>query len=49
MHRLLRDPVEARALGEGARRYARERFAIERFVRDWEQALADVTGWSAAA
>lgn len=49
MHRLLRDPAEARMLGEGARRYACERFAIDRFVRDWERTLADVTGTSAAA
>jgi hypothetical protein len=49
MRRLLRDPEEARRLGEGARRYAMERFAIHRFVRDWNAALRDVTGLGAPA
>ncbi|QDV36266.1 Glycosyl transferases group 1 [Tautonia plasticadhaerens] len=44
MRRLLDDPDEARRLGEGARRTARERFGIDRFARDWERAFADVTG-----
>jgi hypothetical protein len=44
MRGLLDDPGEARRLGEGARRYARERFGIERFARDWERAFADVAG-----
>ncbi|HZW32516.1 MAG TPA: glycosyltransferase [Isosphaeraceae bacterium] len=44
MRRLLEDPAEARRLGEGARRRARERFAIERFARDWEDTFALVTG-----
>jgi hypothetical protein len=44
MRRLLADPAEARRLGEGARRYALERFHIRRFARDWEQAFADVVG-----
>ena len=44
MRRLLRDPEEARRLGEGARRVARERFDIRRFVRDWEEAFAQVVG-----
>ena len=43
MRQLLANPQEARRLGEGARRYARERFNIQRFVRDWEQAFAEVT------
>jgi hypothetical protein len=43
MQDLLKDPSEARRLGENARRYARERFQIQRFVRDWETALAFVT------
>ena len=42
--RLLRDPGEAHALGRAARAYARERFAIERFVADWNAALAEVIG-----
>jgi glycosyltransferase involved in cell wall biosynthesis len=40
---LLEDPAEAKRLGDGARRYARERFSIERFVRDWKKAFALVT------
>ena len=44
MQDLLADPDEARRLGEGARRTARERFSIKRFVRDWDQAFRDVTG-----
>jgi glycosyltransferase involved in cell wall biosynthesis len=44
MQRLLADPEEARELGEGARRHARQRFAIERFVRDWDEALTLVVG-----
>jgi hypothetical protein len=42
MKELIADPVQARRLGEGARRYALERFNIDRFAREWEQALADV-------
>jgi glycosyltransferase involved in cell wall biosynthesis len=41
---LLADPAEARRLGEGARALAQERFAIERFVREWEDSFALVTG-----
>ena len=44
MRELLADPVEARRLGEGARRYALERFNISRFARDWEETFALVTG-----
>lgn len=44
MQRLLRDPAEASRLGEGARRVARARFHIQRFIRDWNAALALVTG-----
>jgi hypothetical protein len=43
MHELLADPDEARRLGDGARRVARERFSIERFARDWDDALRTVT------
>lgn len=42
MRRLLNDPDEARRLGAGARRTARQRFAIERFARDWDRAFTDV-------
>jgi glycosyltransferase involved in cell wall biosynthesis len=44
MQELLRDPAEARRLGEGARQRALERFNIRRFARDWEAAFALVTG-----
>ena len=44
MHELLADPAEARRLGEGARRRARERFRIERFVDDWLDVFRLVTG-----
>jgi len=47
MQELLADPAEARRLGEGARRRALERFAIARFVRDWNDAFATVTGIAA--
>jgi len=43
MHDLINDPAHARKLGEGARRYARERFSIERFVDDWDKAFRFVT------
>ncbi|CAL8480526.1 protein of unknown function (plasmid) [Caballeronia sp. S22] len=39
MEHLLRDPAEARRLGEGARRTALERFHIDRFASDWDEAL----------
>ncbi len=39
MNELLRDPAEARRLGEGARRTALDRFNIERFARDWDDAF----------
>jgi glycosyltransferase involved in cell wall biosynthesis len=48
MRELLQDPAEAKRLGDGARRRARERFGIERFVRDWLEAFARVTDGSAA-
>ncbi|HEX5272667.1 MAG TPA: glycosyltransferase [Gemmataceae bacterium] len=43
MRELLRDPAEARRLGDAARRRARERFDVRRFARDWEAAFALVT------
>ncbi len=43
MRHLLKDAAEARRLGEGARRRAMERFHIQRFAREWEDALASVT------
>ena len=44
MRELLAEPELARAWGDTARRDARERFAIGRFVSDWCTALASVTG-----
>lgn len=44
MQALLHDPAEAQRLGAGARRYAQERFNIQRFIHDWEQAFFRVTG-----
>ncbi len=42
MQRLLADPDEAARLGACARRKARRRFSIERFVHDWNDALEQV-------
>ncbi|SAL35369.1 LPS biosynthesis related transferase [Caballeronia sordidicola] len=39
MQRLIRDPSEARRLGDGARKVAMERFHIDRFVKDWDETL----------
>ncbi len=44
MRQLLADPDQARLLGEGARRTAKERFSIRRFARDWDAAFRDVAG-----
>ncbi|EKE43848.1 hypothetical protein OCGS_2182 [Oceaniovalibus guishaninsula JLT2003] len=44
MRRLIADPAEARMLSQGAARIARQRFGIDRFVADWCDALAEVTG-----
>jgi glycosyltransferase involved in cell wall biosynthesis len=44
MRALLADRGEARRLGAGARRLALERFSLDRFVRDWDEAFALVTG-----
>lgn len=44
MQALLREPALARELGASARRRALERFHIARFVRDWNDAFAQVTG-----
>jgi hypothetical protein len=42
MQRLIRDPKEARFLGDGARKVAMERFHIDRFVTDWNETLRHV-------
>jgi hypothetical protein len=44
MRELIADPVEARRLGENARALARERFGMDRFIREWNAAFALVTG-----
>ncbi len=49
MRELLRNPALARALGEQGRKQATERFNINRFVADWNAALADVTGMALLA
>ncbi len=44
MRTLLGEPELARAVGEAGRATARERFAIDRFVRDWDALLRTVCG-----
>ncbi|QDZ27055.1 glycosyltransferase family 4 protein [Noviherbaspirillum sp. UKPF54] len=43
MRKLLAHPGHARELGAAARRYALERFGIERFARDWDAVFRFVT------
>ena len=47
MHRLLANPLEAHRLGVGARLRALQRFNIQRFVADWNEAFAFVAGRAA--
>jgi glycosyltransferase involved in cell wall biosynthesis len=47
MRRLLADPAEAQRLGAGAQRMAQKRFNIQRFLSDWDEALASITGMAA--
>jgi glycosyltransferase involved in cell wall biosynthesis len=47
MRRLLSDPAEAQRLGAGAQRQAQKRFNIQRFLSDWDEALASITGMAA--
>jgi glycosyltransferase involved in cell wall biosynthesis len=44
MQDLLHDSKQAQNWGLGARRCATERFNIQRFIRDWEQAFTAVAG-----
>ena len=44
MRQLLDDPVEARRLGEGARRRSQDVFGLGRFVSDWRETFEDVAG-----
>jgi len=43
MQELLRNPALARELGAQGRQRANQRFNIQRFVADWNAALAEVT------
>jgi hypothetical protein len=43
MQELIKDRDHARRLGEGARRYAQERFGIARFADDWDKTFRFVT------
>jgi glycosyltransferase involved in cell wall biosynthesis len=49
MRDLLSYPDEARRLGANARELARERFGLERFIRDWNAAFALVTNQASSA
>lgn len=49
MQELLHNPTEAHRLSAGARRHAQERFNIQRFIRDWDEAFALVTGSSSVS
>jgi hypothetical protein len=40
----VRDPDAARAAGMGARRAARRRYGLDRFLADWDALLAELTG-----
>ena len=44
MQFLINNPVEARRMGDNARRLARERFSLSRFVDDWNKLFSEVTG-----
>lgn len=44
VRRLAADPAEAARLGTAAREVARDRFGIDRFVRDWTAVLHDASG-----
>lgn len=48
MQMLIDDPALARQLGENARRYALERFALPRFVAEWNEAFLQVAGATTA-
>ncbi|WP_141735554.1 glycosyltransferase [Oligoflexus tunisiensis] len=46
MRHLIQTPKEAERMSREARQVALERFALGRFIRDWCETLADVTGHS---
>jgi hypothetical protein len=43
VRRLLADPERARKMGRAARRAARQRYGLERFLRDWDVLLEQVS------
>ena len=43
MQALIDDPALAQKLGKGAKQQAKDRFSIDRFTRDWDEALARAT------
>lgn len=49
MKRLIKDPQQAKRLGEGAREVARSRFNIHRFVQDWNEAFEQAVSLQASA
>jgi hypothetical protein len=49
MRRLIDDPEAARACGDVARAAALERYGLQRFLADWDEALGDVRGAGPAA
>jgi len=44
LRRLTADPAEAKEMGKRARGAALERFGLERFLRDWDDVLAEAAG-----
>jgi hypothetical protein len=43
MQRLIKDPAMAQRWGEEGKRYAQQRFGIQRFVKDWSEVFKTVT------
>jgi len=41
LRRLVRDPEEATVMGKLARESALERYGLQRFLADWDRALAE--------
>jgi len=48
MRRLVDDPGHARELGANARSLATQRFGLDRFARDWDDAFTRVTALASA-
>jgi hypothetical protein len=46
---LMRDPAQARAMGQAGRAHVLRHYGLERFLRDWDAALAARTAGSPAA